>query len=217
MRTIYFDYNATTPLDAGVREAMAPFLERVYGNPSSVHRVGREARAALDEARDRVATVFKCKPSEVVFTSGGTESNNLALFGSARLLRPKGRHVITTRIEHHAVLHAFGYLEKHEGFEVTYLPVDSVGRVDPGSVRKAIRPDTVLVSVMAANNEIGTIQPVAEIGALCRERGVLFHCDAVQAFGKLPFANIDQFNADLVSVCAHKFHGPTWQIMDTTF
>ncbi len=208
MRTIYFDYNATTPLDAGVREAMAPFLERVYGNPSSVHRVGREARAALDEARDRVATVFKCKPSEVVFTSGGTESNNLALFGSARLLRPKGRHVITTRIEHHAVLHAFGYLEKHEGFEVTYLPVDSVGRVDPGSVRKAIRPDTVLVSVMAANNEIGTIQPVAEIGALCRERGVLFHCDAVQAFGKLPFANIDQFNADLVSVCAHKFHGP---------
>ena len=208
MRTIYFDYNATTPLDAGVREAMAPFLERVYGNPSSVHRVGREARAALDEARDRVATVFKCKPSEVVFTSGGTESNNLAIFGSARLLRPKGRHVITTRIEHHAVLHAFGYLDKHEGFDVTYLPVDSVGRVDPEAVRKAIRPETVLVSVMAANNEIGTIQPVAEIGAMCRERGVLFHCDAVQAFGKLPFANIDQFNADLVSVCAHKFHGP---------
>lgn len=208
MRTIYFDYNATTPLDAGVLAAMTPFLERVYGNPSSVHRVGREARAALDDARDRVATVFKCKPSEVVFTSGGTESNNLAIFGSARLLRPKGRHVITTRIEHHAVLHAFGYLEKHEGFEVTYLPVDSVGRFDPEAVRKAIRPDTVLVSVMAANNEIGTVQPVAEIGALCRERGVLFHCDAVQAFGKLPFADIHQFHADLVSVCAHKFHGP---------
>ena len=208
MRTIYFDYNATTPLDAGVREAMAPFLERVYGNPSSVHRVGREARAALDDARDRVATVFKCKPSEVVFTSGGTESNNLAIFGSARLLRSKGRHVVTTQIEHHAVLHAFGYLAKHEGFEVTYLPVDSAGRVDPDAIRKAIRPDTVLVSVMAANNEIGTVQPVAEIGSLCRERGVLFHCDAVQAFGKLPFAHIDQFNADLVSVCAHKFHGP---------
>ncbi len=208
MQTIYFDYNATTPLDAGVRGAMAPFLERVYGNPSSVHRVGREARAALDDARDRVATVFRCKPSEVVFTSGGTESNNLAIFGTVRLLRAKGRHVVTTQIEHHAVLHAFGYLEKHEGFEVTYLPVDSLGRVDPEAVRKAIRPDTVLVSVMAANNEIGTVQPVAEIGAICRDQGVLFHCDAVQAFGKLPFANIDQFNADLVSVCAHKFHGP---------
>ncbi len=208
MRTIYFDYNATTPLDAGVRDAMLPYLDRIYGNPSSVHHVGREARSMLDDSRDRVARVFRCKPSEVVFTSGGTESNNLAIFGVARLMRSKGRHLITTRIEHHAVLHAFGYLEKHEGFEVSYLPVDSVGRVDPAAVRKAIRPDTILVSVMAANNEIGTIQPVAEIGALCRERGVLFHCDAVQAFGKLPVANIDQFNADLVSVCGHKFHGP---------
>ncbi len=208
MSPIYFDYNATTPLDAGVRDAMLPYLERVYGNPSSVHRVGREARAALDDARDRVAQVFRSKPSEVVFTSGGTESNNLAVFGVARLLRSKGRHLVTSQVEHHAVLHAFGYLEKHEGFEVTYLPVDATGRVDPETVRRAIRPDTVLVSVMAANNEIGTVQPVAEIGSLCRELGVLFHCDAVQAFGKLPFANIDQFNADLVSVCAHKFHGP---------
>ena len=208
MRTIYFDYNATTPLDAGVRDAMLPYLDRIYGNPSSVHHIGREARALLDEARDRVAQVFQSKPSEVVFTSGGTESNNLAIFGVARLLRSKGRHLVTSQVEHHAVLHAFGYLEKHEGFEVTYLPVDGEGRVDPEAVRKAIRPDTVLVSVMAANNEIGTVQPVAEIGSLCRELGVLFHCDAVQAFGKLPFAHIHQFSADLVSVCAHKFHGP---------
>ena len=187
---------------------MLPYLDRIYGNPSSVHHIGREARALLDEARDRVAQVFQSKPSEVVFTSGGTESNNLAIFGVARLLRSKGRHLVTSQVEHHAVLHAFGYLEKHEGFEVTYLPVDGEGRVDPEAVRKAIRPDTVLVSVMAANNEIGTVQPVAEIGSLCRELGVLFHCDAVQAFGKLPFAHIHQFNADLVSVCAHKFHGP---------
>ena len=155
MRTIYFDYNATTPLDADVREAMAPFLDRIYGNPSSVHHIGREARALLDEARDRVAQVFQSKPSEVVFTSGGTESNNLAIFGVARLLRSKGSHLITTQVEHHAVLHAFRYLEEHEGFEVTYLPVDATGRVDPETVRKAIRPDTVLVSVMAANNEVG--------------------------------------------------------------
>jgi cysteine desulfurase len=162
----------------------------------------------LDDARDRVATVWQCKPSEVVFTSGGTESSNLAIFGTARLFRERGRHIITSSIEHHAVLHPCEYLRKKEGFEVTYLPVDSEGRVSVDAVKAAIRPDTILVSVMAANNEIGTLQPVAEIGRLCRERGIIFHTDAVQVFGKEPFTNIEQFNADLVSVCAHKFHGP---------
>jgi cysteine desulfurase len=208
MDTIYFDYNATTPLDPTVREAMMPFLGDVFGNPSSVHHVGRQARAILDDARDRVARVFGCKPSEVVFTSGGTESSNLAIFGVARLLKPKGRHIITSAIEHHAVLHPCEYLAKREGFEVTYLPVSSEGLVSFDSLAGAIRPDTILVSIMAANNEIGTIQPVAELGSLCRERGVFFHTDAVQWFGKEPFADIHQFNADLVSICAHKFHGP---------
>lgn len=208
MRTIYFDYNATTPLDDKVREAMQPHLREIFGNPSSVHHIGRKARALLDDARDRVARVWRSKPSEVVFTSGGTESNNLAVFGAARLCREKGRHIVTSAIEHHAVLHPCEYLLHKEGFDVTYLPVDAEGRVCVDSVRAALRKDTVLVSVMAANNEIGTVQPVAEIGALCRERGILFHTDAVQWFAKEPFNGIDQFNADLVSLCAHKFHGP---------
>ncbi len=208
VRTIYFDYNATTPLDPQVREAMLPYLGEVFGNPSSVHHVGRRARALLDDARDRVARVWRSKPSEVVFTSGGTESNNLAIFGAARLLRDKGRHIITSSIEHHAVLHPCEYLRKKEGFEVTYLPVNEEGRVTVQSVREALRSDTTLVSVMAANNEIGTLQPIAEIGALCREHGMLFHTDAVQWFGKETFNGVEQFNADLVSICAHKFHGP---------
>jgi len=207
-RTVYFDYNATTPLDPAVREAMLPFLGEVWGNPSSVHHVGRKARALLDDARDRAAKFLGAKPSEIVFTSGGTEANNLAIFGAARLLKPKGKHLITSAIEHHAVLHCFDYLEKKEGFEVTRLPVNSEGRVSVDDLKKAIRADTILVSIMAANNEIGTIQPVAELGAVCRERGIVFHTDAVQWFGKEPFENISQFNADLVSVCAHKFHGP---------
>jgi len=208
VRTIYFDYNATTPLDPLVRAAMLPFLGEIYGNPSSVHHVGRRARSILDDARDRVAQVWGSKPSEVIFTSGGTESSNLALFGAARLLKSKGRHLITSSIEHHAVLHACDYLARREGFEITHLPVDSEGFVRVDSLRAALRPDTILVSVMAANNEIGSIQPVAELGALCRERGVLFHTDAVQWFGKEPFTGIHQFHADLVSVCSHKFHGP---------
>jgi cysteine desulfurase len=208
VRTIYFDYNATAPLDPGVRDAMLPYLSDVFGNPSSVHHVGRRARALLDDARERVARVWRSKPSEVVFTSGGTESSNLAVFGAARLRRDHGRHLITSSIEHHAVLHPLDYLARKEGFEITHLAVDAEGRVSVEQVRAALRPDTILVSVMAANNEIGTIQPVAEIGALCRERGVLFHTDAVQWFGKEPFAAMEQFQADLVSMCAHKFHGP---------
>jgi len=208
MRTVYFDYNATTPLDPQVREAMLPFLGDIWGNPSSVHHVGRRARALLDDARDRAAGVLRCKPSEVIFTSGGTESANLAIFGTARLLKEKGRHLITSAVEHHAVLHSCEYLVRKEGFEVTHLPVDANGRVSPESLAKAFRPDTILVSVMSANNEIGTVQPVAELGAMCRERGVRFHTDAVQWFGKEPFSDIHHFNADLVSVCAHKIHGP---------
>lgn len=208
MQTIYLDYNATTPLDPAVREAMLPYLGDVWGNPSSIHQVGRRARAILDEARDRVARVLRSKPSEVVFTSGGTEANNLAIFGAARLLKEKGRHIITSAIEHHAVLHVLQYLERREGFTVTRLGVDKEGHLAPEAVRNAIQPDTVLVTLMAANNEIGTIQPVAEIGRLCHEHGILFHTDAVQWFGKEPFSHIDQFNADLVSMCAHKFHGP---------
>ena len=208
VRTIYFDYNATTPLDAEVKAAMLPFLDDVWGNPSSVHQIGRKARAILDEAHDRVAKVWGAKPSEVIFTSGGTESNNLAIFGSVRMLRDKGRHIITSEIEHHAVLHCFDYLRKKEGFDVTYLPVNSEGLISPADLAKAIRKDTVFVSLMAANNETGTVQPVSDFGNICHERGIIFHTDAVQWFGKEPFKDIHQFNADLVSACAHKFHGP---------
>jgi cysteine desulfurase len=206
--TIYFDYNATTPLDSQIRDAMLPFLGEVWGNPSSVHHVGRRARALLDDARDRAAKVFACKPSEVIFTSGGTESTNQAIFGTARLHKNKGRHIITSAVEHHAVLHSCEYLAQKEGFELTCLPVDKSGIVSPESLKQALRPDTILVSIMAANNEIGTVQPIAELGAICRERGVLFHSDAVQWFGKQPFNDIHQFNADLVSFCPHKLHGP---------
>lgn len=185
-----------------------PFLEVIWGNPSSVHHIGRKARALLDDARDRAASFLGAKPSEIIFSSGGTEANNLAIFGTARLLKPKGLHLIVSSVEHQAVLQCFDYLEKKEGFRVTRLPVDSAGRVSPEDLKKNIRPDTILVSVMAANNEIGTIQPVAEIGAICQERGICFHTDAVQWFGKEPVTSIRQFNADLVSVCAHKFHGP---------
>ena len=184
------------------------FLAWSRGNPSSVHHVGRMARALLDDAHDRAAKFLGAKPSEIIFTSGGTESNNLAIFGTARLLKPKGRHLITSSVEHDAVLQSFDYLEKYDGFDVSRLPVDSDGRVSPDELKKTIRPDTVLVSVMAANNEIGTIQPVAELGAICRDQGILFHTDAVQWFGKETVDNIGQFNADLVSICGHKFHGP---------
>jgi cysteine desulfurase len=207
-KTVYFDYNATTPLDPAVREVMLPYLGEIFGNPSSVHHIGRQARALLDDARDRVAQVLRSKPSEVVFTSGGTESTNLAIFGAARLKKGKGKHIVTSAVEHHAVLNCCEYLEKNEGFEVTYLPVDREGRSSPEDVERSLRADTILVSIMSANNEIGTIQPIGKIGEICRKRGVLFHTDAVQSFGKEPFSSIDQFSADLVSVCGHKFHGP---------
>ena len=195
-----------------MRDAMLPFLGGrvgdVWGNPSSVHHVGRKARALLDDARDRAASFLGAKPSEIIFTCGGSESINLALFGTARLLKSRGNHLITSAVEHDAVLQSFDYLEKKEGFAISRLPVDSAGRVSPDDLKQAIRPDTILVSLMAANNEIGTLQPVAELGAICRERGIIFHSDAVQWFGKEPFESIGQFNADLISVCGHKFHGP---------
>lgn len=207
-RSIYLDYNATTPLDAGVREAMDPFLGRIFGNPSSVHHRGREARSRLDDARWQLAESWKCKPSEITFTSGGTESANTAILGAARLRRGRGRHLITTQTEHHAVLQAFAWLEEQEGFEVTRLRPDARGFFTVEQVVEALRADTILVSVIAANNETGVIQPVARIGKECAERGVLFHTDAVQWFGKLPFSGMAGFHADLVSVCGHKFHGP---------
>lgn len=208
MSTIYFDHNATTPLDPRVRAAMEPCLTEVYGNPSSVHRLGQRARALIDDARDRVAQILGCKPAEIVFTSGGTESNNMAILGVARRYRDRGRHLVASAIEHHAVLHACAYLARREGFEVTYLPVDPEGRIEPETLAKALRPDTILVTLMAANNEVGSLQPVAELGALCQERNIYFHTDAIQWFGKEPVASIGQFNANLVSVCAHKIYGP---------
>jgi len=208
VKTVYLDYNATTPLDPEVKEVMLPFLGVYFGNPSSIHRVGRKARAILDDSRERVAQVWKCKASEVVFTSGATESVSQAICGTARFLKSKGRHLITSAVEHHAVLHTVEYLFNKEGFQLTTLPVDAEGRVAPQHLDSAIRDDTILVSVMAANNETGAIQPVAELGAICRQRGVLFHTDAVQWFGKEPFESIHQFNADLVTICGHKFYGP---------
>ena len=208
MRTIYLDHNATTPLDPSIRELLISTFDEPWGNPSSIHHVGQRARSLLDDIRERIASVFSCRPSELIFTSGATESANLAIFGAARALRNNGNHIITSAIEHHAVLHPCEYLANAEGFDLTILPVDSDGRVSVEDLLSSFRDDTILVSIMAANNEIGTIQPVADIGTACRERGVIFHTDAVQWFGKLPFSDISVFNADLVSLCPHKFYGP---------
>lgn len=208
MRSVYLDYNATTPLDPEIQAAMRPFLEEEFGNPSSIHHHGRRARAALDEARERISRLFQGKPSEVVFTSGGTESVNLAILGTARALSQKGRHIVTSNIEHHAVLHACRYLEQFEGFEISLVPADRHGLIDPEQFNRSLRPDTVLASVMAANNEIGTVQPVAALASRCRAKGVLFHTDAVQWPGKMPFAPLAECGADLISFCAHKIHGP---------
>ena len=208
MRTIYLDYNATTPLDDAVREAMLPFLGDNFGNPSSVHHVGQRARAALDDARERISAVLGCSPSEIIFTSGATESCNQAIIGAAWLGREKGRHIVTSAIEHPSVLHACEYLASNAGFELSVVSPDALGQVAAEAVFEAVRPDTILVSLMSANNEVGTLQPVAKVGEFCSNNGILFHTDAVQVFGKLPFSNINQFRADLVSLCAHKLHGP---------
>jgi cysteine desulfurase len=204
---IYLDHAATTPVDPEVFEAMVPFLTGVYGNPSSVYGPGRDARAAVDRARDTVAAALGCQSREVIFTSGGSESDNLAIRGVARRNRERGRHLVCSQVEHHAVLHTCQDLER-EGFEVSYLAVDRLGRVDPEDLRGALRPDTLLVSVMTGNNEVGTIQPVKELAAVTHEHSpAYFHTDAVQAFGKVD-VSVDEIGADLLTISAHKISGP---------
>ena len=208
-RIVYLDHAATTAVDPRVVEAMLPYWTEHYGNASSVYSLGREARRGMEEARRQVAEILGCQPKEIAFTSCGTESDNLALRGAAmaRRAQRKCNHIITSAVEHHAVLHTCEQLEKYFGFEVTYLPVDQYGQVSPNDVGRAIRNDTALISIMYANNEVGTIQPIAEIGRIVRERRVPFHTDAVQAGGSLDL-NVDGLNVDLVSLSAHKFYGP---------
>jgi len=202
----YFDHNATTPLDPRVLEAFLEALKTCPGNASSVHRLGQEARARLEEARGRLARLLGCRPDEVIFVSGGTEADNLAIFGAVRSIPRLDKHVITTQVEHPAVLNACRQLQA-EGVQVTFLPVDGQGRVDPDAVRKAIRPQTVLISVMHANNETGVIQPVAEIARIAQEAGILFHSDGIQAVGKIA-VNLEALGASYYAVSAHKFYGP---------
>src|SRR6266487_612969 len=202
---IYLDYNATTPLCDAAREAMLPYLGRHFGNPSSVHGAGREARAAVDDARDKLAALLHAKPHEIIFTGGGTESCNLAVLGLARCGSLRGGHVVSNKAEHHAVLHAVEHLEKHEGFEVTWLETNNDGIIDLDQLAAAIRPETRLVSIMTANNETGVIQPMCEISKICRECGVLLHSDMVQSFGKI---DTDVSLVDAASFAAHKFYGP---------
>jgi cysteine desulfurase len=202
---IYLDYNATTPLCDAAREAMLPYLGQCFGNPSSVHRAGRDARAAIDDARDKLAGLLRVKPHELIFTSGGTESCNLAVLGLARRRLTLGGHIISAKTEHHAVLNAVEHLEKHENVEVTWLNVARDGIVDVDQLAKSIRPETRLVSIMAANNETGVIQPMREISQICRGQGVLLHTDMVQAFGKM---DVDLSLVDAASFAAHKFYGP---------
>lgn len=204
---VYLDNAATTKMSKSAINAMLPYMDGIYGNPSSLHSAGQKASEALVEARERIARLLGCEAREITFTSGGSEADNQAIISAARIGGKKGKkHIISTTFEHHAVLHTLNRLEK-EGFEITLLDVHENGIVLPGQVAEAIREDTCLVTIMYANNEIGTIQPVREIGAVCRERGVLFHTDAVQAAGHLPI-NVREQNIDMLSLSAHKFHGP---------
>lgn len=206
-KLVYMDHAATTAVDPRVVEAMLPYFTEKYGNASSVHAAGREARVAMENARRTVADILGADPEEIIFTSCGTESDNLAIRGVAFANRKKGNHIITSSIEHHAVGHTCEQLEKEFGFEVTYLPVDQYGRVDPDDVGRAITDKTILITIMYANNEVGTIQPIAEIGKIARAKGIPFHTDAVQAGGTLDL-NVDRLNVDLLSLSAHKFYGP---------
>lgn len=206
MKNIYLDHAATSPTHPEVVRAMMPYYEEVFGNPSSIHYFGREARRALDESREFVAEKIGASFDEIVFTSGGTEADNLAIIGYALANREKGEHLITTKIEHHGVLHTFQYLEK-QGFEVTYLDVDEYGRVLPAEVENALRDDTILVSVMYGNNEVGTVQPIEEIGAILKEHQAVFHTDAVQAFG-MEKIQVDELGVDFLAMSAHKINGP---------
>jgi len=204
MRTVYLDYAATTPVAPEVMKRMEPYFSEKYGNASSLHSLGREAKRALEESRAAVAAFLKADPSEIVFTSGATEANNLAVKGTAMANRTKGKHVITSRIEHPCVMESCRWLEK-QGFEVTYLPVDGNGLVDPAALEKAVRKDTILVSIMHANNEIGTVEPVKELAAVCQKKGVAFHTDAVQAYGKVP---LSMDGVSMLSASGHKIYGP---------
>ena len=203
---IYMDNAATTRVDERVWDAMKPYLTEYYGNPASIYSFAEQAKAGVDEAREILANGIGARSQDIYFTGGGSESDNWALKATAEAYKEKGKHIITTAIEHHAILHTCQWLEK-EGYEVTYLKVDENGLVDPKDVESAIRPDTILVSIMMANNEIGTIEPIKEIGAITREKGVLFHTDAVQAFGHIPI-NVDEMNIDMLSASAHKINGP---------
>ncbi|SDY48486.1 cysteine desulfurase [Evansella caseinilytica] len=206
MKRIYLDHAATSPLHPDVLEAMKPYYETVFGNPSSIHSFGREARRGLDESREFIAKAIGASFDEIIFTSGGTEADNLAIFGSAFANRSHGEHVITTKTEHHGVLHAFQYLEK-QGFEVTYLDVDRNGKISAEDVRKALKDNTVLVSVMYGNNEVGTVQPIQEIGNILKNHQAVFHTDAVQAFG-IEAINVNKLGVDFMAVSAHKLNGP---------
>ena len=206
MRRAYLDYNATTPVDPAVLPAMLPYFCEDFGNPSSIHSFGQKTRAAIEHARESVAALIGARPAEVIFTSGGTESDNTAIFGVVAASAGSAKHVITTTIEHHAVLHACQALEQ-QGVAVTYTPVNREGLVDPGDIRGAIRPETVLITVMHANNELGTVEPLEEIGRIAAEADVYFHTDAVQSAGKVPIA-VDRLGADLLSISGHKLYAP---------
>lgn len=206
MNGIYMDNAATTAVDKDVLSKMLPYFSEIYGNASSIHGTGRDARRAVEAARKQVAAAIGAENSEIYFTSGGTESDDWAIKGAALFRKNKGNHIISSQIEHHAVLHSLQWLEK-QGFEVTYLPVDAFGRVNPEDVEKAITDKTILITIMAANNEIGTIEPIAEIGEIAGRHKVLFHTDAVQAIGAIP-VNVADWHVDMLSLSAHKFHGP---------